>query len=530
MSSKPQGRQRVRKACVSCQQKKRKCNGFEPCDTCEGYGFDCYYNSATYHNGADTAIAIQDLETANTLQPNKNKRARQDFLEPRKSRYVGTGSAISFPLKLSRDMGAVGLPRLHSYAWNAGTRPEAIPSFTPQVVQLIRYEELHALTSVYFEVVHPVFGVIDKADFSLRCVEHWMGDSQSLGFDALVGMVCALGSLFAGDDRFAGEADLVKATKLLLDNISMIHGATEDFVVAWILRSLYLRATTRPHASWMSTCSTMHIIEAVGLHRELGTMFISSSSSHAATPYQKSPELRRRIFWTAKALNLMFSCEYGRSPIHLDDANCEKPAAADGHYTSELISLAKLMSIDRMTSRELLEDCPLLTLMRANASFCIYRRLCLYDPRPSSEHLAKVMKMGEDALLPAQTLALSNQVWWDVLTVPFHYICVLLHINSLESLSLLSTGMSSLRKITRHLGTHMAKEAELTANSLISVCSQRKEKEMHCLTSQLSSRSEGVLCQPDLEIQTDGLQTHTPLPEWLYDIVPGWDYLPNHDS
>lgn len=438
-------------------------------------------------------------------------------------------------------MGAVDLPRLHSYAWNAGTRPEAIPSFTPQVVQLIQYEELHALTSVYFEVVHPVFGVIDKADFTLRCVEHWMGDSPSLGFDTLVGMVCALGSLFAGDGRFEGEADLVKATKLLLDNISMIHGATEDFVVAWILRSLYLRATTRPHASWMSTCSTMHIIEAVGLHRELGTMFISSSSSQAATPYQKFPELRRRIFWTAKALNLMFSCEYGRSPIHLDEANCEEPAAADGHHTNELILLAKLMSIDRMRSRELLEESllklfetcsssPLLTLMRANASFCIYRRLCLYDPRSSSEHLVTVMKMGEDALLPAQTLALSNQVWWDVLTVPFHYFCVLLHINSLESLSLLSTAMSSLRKITRHLGTHMAKEAEMTASSLISVCSQRKQKEMHCLTSRVPATSETDRAQNDLDFQTDELQTHTPLPEWLYDIVPGWDYLPNYND
>ncbi|KAH0218902.1 GroES-like protein, partial [Aureobasidium melanogenum] len=221
-------------------------------------------------------------------QANTNKRVRQDFLEPRKSRYVGAGSAISFPLKLSHDMGAVDLPRLHSYAWNAGTRPEPIPSFTPQVANLVRYEELHALTSVYFDVVHPVFGVIDKAEFTLRCAEHWMGDGQSVGFDALVGSVCALGSLFAGNDR-------------------MIHGATEDFVVAWILRSLYLRSTTRPHASWMSTCSTMHIIEAVGLHRELGTTSVPGNSSEASTPYQRFPELRRKIFWTAKSLNLMFS-------------------------------------------------------------------------------------------------------------------------------------------------------------------------------------------------------------------------------
>lgn len=432
-------------------------------------------------------------------------------------------------------MGAVDLPRLHSYAWNAGTRPEPIPSFTPQVANLVRYEELHALTSVYFDVVHPVFGVIDKAEFTLRCAEHWMGDGQSLGFDALVGSVCALGSLFAGNDRFAGEADLVKATKVLLDNVSMIHGATEDFVVAWILRSLYLRSTTRPHASWMSTCSTMHIVEAVGLHRELGTTSVPGNSSEASTPYHRFPELRRKIFWTAKALNLMFSCEYGRSPTHLDETNCEEPTAIDGDYTTELISLAKLMSVNFMTSREVLEEsltkisetnsnCPLLTLLRANASFCIYRRLCLYDPGPSSEHLTKIMKMGEDALLPAQTLVVSNHVWWDVLIVPFHYICVLLHINSVESLSLLPAGMSALRRINQHLGTHMAKEAELTANSLIKVCSERKQKEMQCLTSQLPVESESDPLQHELHFQIYDLETRMPLPDWLYDVVPDWNY------
>lgn len=497
--------------------------------------------SGTSVKRASSAINPKEVRATEKAQTNTNKRARQDFLEPTKSRYVGTGSAISFPLRLSREMGAVDLPRLHSYAWNAGTRPESIPSFDPQIVQLLRYEELHALTSVYFDVVHPVFSIIDKADFSLRIVEHWMGDGRSLGFDALVGSVCALGSLFSGKDRFAREDELVLATKVLLDNVSTIHGATEDFVVAWILRSIYLRSTTRPHASWMSTCSTMHIAEAVGLHREHGTTSISGTSGQASTTYHMSPELRRRIYWTAKSLNLMFSCEYARSPVHLDEANCEEPAVVHGSHITELISLAKLMAVNSTTSRETLEDslikmfdshsgCALLHLMKANAAFCIYRRLCLYDPGLSTELLTKIMKLGEDALLPAQTLVLCDQVWWDVLTVPFHFICVLLHMNTVESLSLLSTGTSALQKITSHLGSHMAKEAELAADTLISVCAQRKQKEMHCLTSQIQHGPESSSLQNDFGYQTSNLHSREPLPEWLYDIIPDWNCLPHPAS
>lgn len=254
-----------------------------------------------------------------------NKRVRQDFLEPNKSRYVGVGSAISFPHKLSRDMGSANTARLHSYSWNAGTRPEALPTFTCQIAQIIPWEDLHALTAVYFDVVRPVFGVLDQADFNLRCVEHWMGDTRSLGFDALVGSVCALESLFSGNRKSVRESDLVSATKVLLDNISMIHGATEDFAVAWILRSMYLRCTTRPHSSWMATCTTMHVIEAVGLHREIDTLSISTTTREESSSYNKNLDLRRSVFWVAKALNMIFSCEYGRSATQLDGANCKKP-------------------------------------------------------------------------------------------------------------------------------------------------------------------------------------------------------------
>ena len=187
--------------------------------------------------------------------------------------------------------------------------------------------------------------------------------------------------------------------------------------------------------------------------------------------------------------------------LNLTGENCKEPLTVDGDYTLEIISLAMLISINIMTSTEVRgeslmtisenrSECQLLNLMRANAGLCIYRRLCSFDPGASSEHLKMITRMGEEALLPAQALVLTNRVWWDVLTVPFHYICVLLHINSIESLSQLAGGMSALRKFTRLLGTHMAREAQLVAESLVKVCSQRKQEEMRCLNAQLSIGAE----------------------------------------
>lgn len=197
-----------------------------------------------------------------------------------------------------------------------------------------------------------------------------------------------------------------------------------------------------------------------------------------------------------------------------------------------------------MTSREVVEEslmtisekrsgCQILNLMRADAGFCIYRRLCSFDPGASSEHLKMITRMGEEALLPAQALVVTHQVWWDVLTVPFHYICVLLHINSIESLSQLAGGMSTLRKVTQHLGTHMAREAELVADSLIKVCSQRKQDEMRCLNAQLSLGTEIEIQAVAVVLGADVIQSRTPIPEWLYDVAPDWNFLPSlsfHDD
>lgn len=479
--------------------------------------------------------ATKSSDGTDQIPNESSKPSQQDFLEPSKFRFVGAGSAIAFPLTLSKEFGASELPRLHSYAWNTGTRPEAFPHITSRIPRLIGWEQLQALTSVYFSIVHPAFGVICKSDFTQKCADHWIGQTQSLSFDAVVGAVCALGSLFAGDSKSEVESELVQQTKSILDSVSVIHGASEDLAAAWILRSLYLRSTTRPHASWMSTCTTMHIAEAVGLHREINTITSATPNSPSQIPDQRYLETRRKIFWLAWSLNRIFSFEYGRTAVELNGITCEEPLEAHNEYTVNVVRLAKLICPGNGTSRDALARSLLavgqtagqpllLDLLEANASFCLFRRLRLYEPGPTKGEIEKTIAMGRKAIYAARSLALLDHIWWDVLAVPFHYICVLLAIGSLESLSFLSEARVALKDVVAHLQTYMGKEAEQTANMLINMCLEKKRKEMKFLAAEHEETGGGNIF--DLHQEMDlNFQSEVEVPIWLRDLQADWNLL-----
>lgn len=462
-------------------------------------------------------------------------------MEPSKFRFVSAASAIAFPLNLGKDLGATTLPRLHSYAWNAGTRPESFPTVTSVVPQLVTWEELQKLSSIYFSVVHPAFAVVSKDQFMQRCADHWIVENKSLSFDAIASGICALGSLFAGELRSEVESELVRHAKDILDNIGMIHGASEDLVIAWILRSLYLRSTTRPHASWMSTCTTMHVAEAVGLHREMTSLTSASSQSVRHLPNSRHLETRRKIFWIAWSLNVIFSSEYGRSAVKLDFITCQEPMETDGDYTLAVIRLAKLMPSGRpdrdllsgsLPELSALEDQPaFLCLLQTSVSFCIFRQLRLCDPGPTREQIDKVTTAGDRALRAARSLALADHVWWDVLAIPFHHICVLLSIGTEEILALLPEARAALRDIVAHLQTHMAREAEQTAHSLIDMCLQKKTRETSLLRHQPIERSSSEFIDLDqaIDASADHLRTSQPemqIPTWMYDLQVDWAFVP----
>jgi len=111
---------------------------------------------------------------------------------------------------------------------------------------------------------------------------------------------------------------VVEQAKVLLD-LTISHPPallSVKHVVAWVLRAIYLRCTTRPHLSWMASNNALHIAEALGLHREFSEIHNSCTMFRKVSPLEI--DLRRRTFWVAMALNQFFASEYGRSRVHID--------------------------------------------------------------------------------------------------------------------------------------------------------------------------------------------------------------------
>ena len=312
-----------------------------------------------------------------------------------------------------------------------------------------------------------------------------------------------LGSLFTIGTQQSShphEAELVNLAKLHLESTSTLSSPNQDQIAATILRTIYLRATTRPHASWLSSCTLMHQIEACGLHQEISNIAIVSPA--APEVGAGDTEIRRRTFWVSWALNRIISYEYGRSPVYLPGTSV-KPFDTAGSTTSSHILVALANTLPEETISQDNEEAVIqnsldaldkisiasepLTLLKADIAFCLYRRLRSLRARASisTATTAFVMSIGISALPNVKSLAAQRLPWWTIISVPFQLVCVLLAIDSRESLSHVAQAMCTLESVGRHWDTHMAREAVGCAGLLVKLSRRRKEEDLKYLESSM---------------------------------------------
>ena len=319
--------------------------------------------------------------------------------------------------------------------------------------------------------------------------------------------ICYLGSLFTIGTQQSShphEAELVNLAKLHLESTSTLSSPNQDQVTATILRTIYLRATTRPHASWLSSCTLMHQIEACGLHQEISNIAIVSPAAPEVAA--SDTEIRRRIFWVSWALNGIISYEYGRNRVYLPGSSVEPFNTTESPTNSHvLVALANTLpedthaqdneeaviqsSLDAL-SQIVIESEPL-TLLKADIAFCLYRRLRSLHARASisAETTALVTSIGISALPTVTSLAAQRLPWWTIISVPFQLVCVLLAIDSRESLSHVCQAMNTLESVGRHWDTHMAREAVGCAGLLVKLSRRRKEEDLRYLESSMPRSS-----------------------------------------
>ncbi|KAH7319183.1 hypothetical protein BKA65DRAFT_609142 [Rhexocercosporidium sp. MPI-PUGE-AT-0058] len=527
----PRKRQRARKACLPCRQRKRKCDNEFPCSMCTTYGYQCQFspddsptaafvekvgsssnnnnrngpgprNSPVtlpqiqthewpYSPGARPSVA-REVDTPSSARSSVAAPAVLVLLDPMRRRFMGLHSVTAFPRSLGLDFQSANPPRVHSFAYNCGIRLEEEGSAHADLRDLISREHFKRYAEVYFETVHPLFIAFDQQFFMQNVEQFWNQSGPASIFEAIMAGVAALGSFFSARLGCPREAELVLHAKGILEDPTF--QPTIDHVSAWILRTLYLRATTRPHLAWLASCTTIHLAEATGLHMEIDQIALTEPETAQSTLKSQSLcELVRRIFWTAWRNNMMVSYEYGRSGITLSNITCKVPRFPSDDLTMQLHAIVELVPRDATAgqdvnlhgtlekAKQIPDTHPFVSMSKADLCMSLYRHHRLLKLSIDKADVLELIDIGNVAVNAALRLAEENKFWWNVLCTVFQYVCVLLALDTADSLSNVANAMGILENIARLLGTHMAQEAVNTAKVLLRDSMRKKRLELGML-------------------------------------------------
>lgn len=515
----PSKRLRARKACVPCRRRKRKCDGGVPCGMCCSYGYECKYSDEirplaalsnrqvypkqgtfeaigpVYDSQSPVKSRSHSTDISNPSTSTQRVNTHRGIFDQSKSRYMSLHSAVAFPRSLGLELQSESPPRLHSFAWNCGIRHEELPNPHCILLHLVTEEEYHRFAATYFSVVHPLFDIIDYERFKQSAESYWEGSCRASAFGAVLGGVIALGSLFSGNDGHPRELDIVQYSKGILEDPTFSRLPSVEQVSAWVLRTIYLRATTRPHVAWLASCTTMHLAEATALHHEVDKVELETIEK--PQPIQRAKdacERARRLFWCAWSINSILSYDYGRSSVTLNRISCKPVTKTDNNYTAQLVELAMIipqgsaqLSSERQIN-ELLEALArihalpdvhsFLSLTKADLCHSFYRRLRQLNHALDKSVVFQIISIGNTALSAGYDLIRKNQAWWNVLSTVFQYFCVLLAIDTPESLLNVAAAKSTLDNIVQILDTDIAIEAQSTAKLLLRDSMKKKKLEV----------------------------------------------------
>lgn len=494
-----QKRQRAKQACEPCRLRKRRCDGSSPCNMCTQFEYQCYFEKHPRKRSKIVeANAIQEGLSSPTspgsFKHEPTKEERTSFEDMSKLRSMEANSSIAFTRLLGLRLDPSSGPKLFTFGWNLGSSTYTIPHQTP-ITDLIGREQMYAMAQLYFANVHPLYGFVDKDYVLAQLSQRWTRPEACKVPDHFFATLAACGSVFSGGAIDALLPRLVDAAKCALESTSTMTPPTLVDVQSWILRIIYLRATDHPHATWMATCTAMHLVESIGIHQESSNAALHPSASDRL----HDPEVRRRTFWVARMLNTWVSFEYGRTRVALHAINSQFPTPKEGDYTTDYVKLYSFtcrLDPDRsdqpgqwedfMHQLEVYEvhhDC--LELTKANLGMCAYRRLRLANPNLSGELTNRIIRMGLRGLEAARSMSKKGVPWWHVANVPFQVICIFLAMDVRESLAHTATALRTLEDVVARFHTVAMKEALKTARFLVRLSKKRKDEDANVLGQSL---------------------------------------------
>ncbi|KAJ5619245.1 hypothetical protein N7510_003229 [Penicillium lagena] len=419
-----------------------------------------------------------------------------NFLERQKARFLSHASSVSQARSIGLRLGLPNPPRLHSFGYHTGVRKEPESALSIRLPQLLSWNQARNCIDVFTSVIHPVFGFMKMESICQRAQGHWQGRSEEYPFEAVLCGLIALGSLFSNFLDEEKELEIVLHAKTLLEDPVISRNPSQDVVMAWILRTIYSRATSRPNAAWLQSATTLHLIEITGVHYD--------DESTNSSP-DDTADVRARITSVAQSLHIIIAYDYGKTCMHLDPAAYRYIQPRQGDFTVQLCKLTETVLIATThtdpiaTQAELLQamellmaaavDHDFLLLARAELCFSIHRRLQMLHIGLHGQQTKFIVAAGTAALPAARRLAAQRHPWWNVTNTLFQFICICLSIGTTETLANLQPTIETFESIIQHFNTHLVQEAFNTALLLIGACQGQKEEQVNILQQAKGTRS-----------------------------------------
>ena len=553
---------RSRRACLPCATRKRKCNGAFPCDVCTGYGYECRYKhnstrsrqvrpsfQSEYRDGTMVDEQAPPLLTQPVVpqlprQPEQVDEGDDGFLVVPSSTYLGRHSTQAFPRFLGLQMQAQVVPKLQPFAWNMGVGLKPALKARKALCSLITLDETKKHVGSFFHSNFPASSFLSLPLLMSRCERHWIGHDQGLPFEALVCGVIGLASVLCGTIESRREADFTDHAETILNDHTILAEANIEVLAAVLLRSLYLRATASPQITWLTSCTAMHMAESLGLHKQ----YNSTARRERNMDTGWDDEVRSLMFWILCAGNRLISHELGRTPVILHDITTEFPfRISDSSAAATFCRLCCLLPLgdanngsddEQKSFSDSLEtiantncDQPFLKLIAAEVCFTMYRRIRVSSHQHiTRQELQQVVLIGREAVQAANQLLEKGQPWWNMVSTLFQFCCVLISIDSTDSLADLKHAMKTIYLIRDHYPSDSITQALATLETLIAAARQKKEVEMAYLTmtediESLATRSSdshqfGGIDFPSLESCLDDVNWSAKDLDWMSVEVP----------
>lgn len=483
------GRKRARRACKTCRDLKRKCDGHQPCGTCVRFEYDCTYSGPSRgKRPSKEESQIQDVSLASG--PRSETSSQREVVapaapQPNATRSIEANSGATFLTRLALRLDPKSAPRLHTFAWNAflGSRKAGYTPASLPITSMLSLATMQQLALVYFQKVDPTYGFLDRQDVERHIERRWEGLDAGPMQDAILCGIAALGCLFSHVEAVKMEHDLVESARLILEN-AISELPTTTSIIAWMLRVVYLRITDTHHPAWTASCILMHMIEAAGLHRE------PSSDSFLPSACGIDVDTRRRITTVSQHLNIWTSFDMGRSRVALCNALSAMPSKRPGDQTVELMELLPYSAeLDPKNSPSISEleaallavtdrvhSTPPSVLAQCNLALCLCRRLQSMGALFGGKVLDQTLSLCSKGVEAAQSILDDRAPWHHVANVPFQTICLLLAIDHSSSTPCLKDAITCLSNVARVYNTDAIREALSTATSLITLHIRWKER------------------------------------------------------